>query len=57
MKAGAPKPATTKAGAKRPTPKLNKETLRDLSAAGKTIKGGRMMGDTLRNSCSCDNCS
>jgi hypothetical protein len=35
-----PRPATRKAGRKRPKLTLNKETLRDLTAAHKEIKGG-----------------
>ena len=42
MNARAPRQATRKSAPKRPKAKLklNKETLKDLSAAGKQIKGG-----------------
>ena len=52
MNARAPRPATRKAGRKRPKLKLNKETLKDLAAAGKDkdVKGG-LRDTTLLQTC------
>jgi hypothetical protein len=52
-----PRQSTRKATQKRPKLKLNKESLKDLTAAGKEIKGGRMGGDTELVTCSCGGCS
>ena len=57
MSARAPRPATRKPGRKRPKLKLNKETLKDLTVAGKGVKGGGMATDTQRWTCSCQACS
>ena len=40
MNARAPRAATTKVARKKSKLKLNKETLKDLTAAGKAVKGG-----------------
>jgi len=60
MNARAPRPATRKPGSKRPKLKLNKETIKDLTAADKDIKGGapvetgnrcQVNGDASNNGC------
>ena len=60
MNARAPRPATRKPGSKRPKLKLNKETLKDLAAPDKDIKGGapvetgnrcQVNGDASNNGC------
>jgi hypothetical protein len=51
MNPRAPRRATRKAGRKTPKLKLNRETLKDLTAAGKEIKGG-LKDVSLAQACS-----
>jgi len=48
MNARAPRPATRQPGSKRPKLKLNKETLKDLAAPDKDIKGGAPVDTGIR---------
>ena len=48
MNARAPRPATRKPVSKRPKLKLNKETLKDLAAPDKDIKGGAPVDTGIR---------
>jgi hypothetical protein len=57
MDSRAPRPATRKADRKRPKLTLNKETLKDLTAADKEVNGGlRQPMETNYVTCTCVGC-